>query len=321
VDFTDNIRSTLSDKPNLKELIIRADLWIDPKKPESRQWSIASFRGCSKVVLAGDTTTKYSNKLRVLQLSLPILLRDTELWAWKGFLDRQETLTQLSVDFGFIHWKYFCSVLERNAPTLRHLELCLGNCAQLRPSWAKNEPVAELPIDSLDWAELLGNAQGLKSLKLSMSDMYPKKYVEHHPRLSRNFRLLNLPNLERLELHFVRLKQLSLAFIFTRLPCLRELKMSHWNSLDLTDYSAESKGIYSLVAAMLPRTALRKIHLFDRSLRSCPIWLKMRINSYQNYVVSWQDKELARSAMLNDYKLGSPEFEKAHSFKVTRNRI
>ena len=157
----------------------------------------------------------------------------------------------------------------------------------------------------MDWDELLANAQQLRSLKISMSDAYPKWFDHSQP--TTNLLNLMLPFLLKLELSFVSLGIAELSHIFQKLPNLTNLKISYFSSCKISyfetirrsyfgttteeikplDCEIEATNVFSNVYAVLPGDRYEFIELTDYCLFACPNYLTRGIRRRHNYTAVW----------------------------------
>ncbi len=107
------------------------DLRVSTTMNTSSFWSLVAFRGLPPIDGA-RARIEYQMRPRTLKLSFPILLPDPQLSDWRDFLEGQDSLTDLTLSFGFLYWRFFPAILEKNGTTLRSLDLTLGNYAQHR---------------------------------------------------------------------------------------------------------------------------------------------------------------------------------------------
>lgn len=276
LEFTMEVLGALRPQIHLKELTVSSRVETLPFG-----WGLTNFRALPPALQGPH---QFPMRLRTLHLTFPLLQDEAHLQAWKSLLDNQESLTELKVNFGFVYWKYFTRVLAVNRNSLQSLDLCLGNFLEQRTLGEEGV----VPDDhSLTWNELLPNpAPELRSLKVSMSDIYPR-FLER-PNPTRNFDFLQLNRLQTLSLTFVALQLPDFTHIFTALPSLEDIDLSYWTFSLLPDYTAVANGVFGILAnAVFQLGRVRKVKLVDWSIRSVSEDLRDAISGYPNYTAVW----------------------------------
>ena len=174
-----------------------------------------------------------------MKLSFPILFNDSELHAWKALLNVQDQLSDLKLEFLF----YLLELLFPNHGKLlgfRHLDLSLSNYPAYRSPAANWFDAIDF-YDAMSWTELLSDVQELRSLKIFMSNAYPKSF--DHSQTTTKLLNLELNYLLKLDLSFVSHGLAELSHIFQNISNLTNLKISYFSTRK-TNYLTTIKIIF-----------------------------------------------------------------------------
>jgi len=256
---------------------------------------------------------------------MPALDMD-HLLRWKKFLDSQDQLTHLIVNFELVHWKFFSTVLEKNIRNLKSLDLVLTNWYQQND--ARDYIPPEIPMMHwFDWNLIAPMAKRLKSLCIkSIPEEFHScqtfsAFTEDGCRIwpirTLNFDLLtSLLSVETLFLKGVLLDKPVLRIILTGMPSLRDVELVNFtlfqdvdpNHPTTQEINTRSRTLCNLFRAAMELNQFVRIRLFDCSLTVCTAEDRNRVLSQgrDTYSVIWKtgiDEEYYKniSTSMHDY--------------------